>query len=135
MHSNFPISTQTMEKKLSLDCSTVLFVGDLSSVCTEFHIRDLLQQNGFDDVEIKMMGGRASTTSFDYAFVKFNSHEMASAALRMLDGTMLCGRKLRIRWGDSSIKSAKSKIVNSLHVRFQSLQVLLQFIQSFKLIS
>jgi RNA recognition motif-containing protein len=103
---------------------TVLFVGDLSSVCTEQHIRELFEVNGFNVVDIKMMGGKVTSNSFDYGFVELSSPEEAELALSTLDGTFLCGRRMRVKWAAPNVKNKPSKgIINSVHVRFQSLQV------------
>lgn len=104
--------------------SSLLFVGDLSSVCTEAHIRDLFESNGFHVIEIKMMGKKSSSSSFDYGFVQLSSLEQAEEAMNLLNGTFLCGRNLRIRWAGPNIKGTGSQaVINSVHIRFQSLQV------------
>ena len=104
--------------------NTVLFVGDLSSICTESHIRELFEVNGFNVIELKMMGGKVASNSYDYGFVELATPEEAEVALASLDGTFLCGRRLRVKWAAPNIKNKPSKgIINSIHVRFQALVV------------
>ena len=106
--------------------STWLFVGDLSSVCTEGHMRELFETHGYHVMDVKMMGGKPNSTSFDYGFVQLYSVEEAESALMQLNGIFLCGRKLQIRWAGPNIKNSNEKrIINSVHIRFQTLRVCL----------
>jgi RNA recognition motif-containing protein len=71
-----------------------LFIGDLSKFCSEAELESLFAGFGqILDVKIKRNNNTGKTLS--YGFVTFASEEVADIAMKKLDGTMFCGRKLR----------------------------------------
>lgn len=71
-----------------------LFIGDLSKFCSEAELESLFAGYGqILDVKIKRNNNTGKTLS--YGFVTFANEEIAANAMKMLDGTLFCGRKLR----------------------------------------
>lgn len=102
----------------------LLFVGDLSSICREEHLRELFTCHGYTVVDVQMMGWKISSNSYDYAFVELASQAEAAVALTAMNGVVFEGRQLRVRWAQPNVKSHKNSSVNSVHVRFKALKVL-----------
>ena len=83
-----------MNMSLSSFGNNSLFIGDLSKFCTEAELENLF--TGFGqilDVKIKRNNNTGKTLS--YGFVTFANEEIANNAMKSLDGTLFCGRKLR----------------------------------------
>ena len=73
---------------------STLFLGDLSSCCTERDINDVFSPYG-EIVEIKVMRSDETQRSLCFGFVKFASPHAAKKALNGLNGVLICGRNLR----------------------------------------
>ncbi len=71
-----------------------LFAGDLSTVCTEDHLHELLSPFG-NIINIRIQKSKKNI-SLGYAFVLMEDPVAASNAIANLDGLMFCGRKLRL---------------------------------------
>jgi len=73
---------------------TALFLGDLSTFCTEQDIRDVFSLYG-DILEIKIMRSEETLRNLSYGFIKFSHSAAAKRALQALNGILFCGRHLR----------------------------------------
>lgn len=74
-----------------------LFVGDLSIFCGEDDLREAFVRFG-DVLEAKIIRCEETKKNLSYGFVKFSDREAAATAIDSLNGTLLCGRPLRIGW-------------------------------------
>eukprot|EP01032_Pedospumella_encystans_P025922 gene25922-29282_t len=81
-----------------------LFVGDLSIFCTEEDLRELFEQYG-ELAEVKIIRCEETKKNLSYGFVKFVDTEAAVKANEELNGTLLCGRPLRINWASRRTKN------------------------------
>ena len=71
-----------------------LFVGDLPKYCTESDLAIIF--DAYQPIlEIKIKRNDQTGKTLSYGFVTFISEEVASRALRNIDGALFCGRKLR----------------------------------------
>jgi RNA recognition motif-containing protein len=73
---------------------STLFLGDLSTFCTEKDIHDVFSQFG-EVVEIKIMRSEETLRNLSYGFLKFANPANAKKAMNALDGSLFCGRHLR----------------------------------------
>ena len=74
--------------------SIQVFVGNLDSVVTDDHLRELFSPYG-QLVHVKIPAGKRC------GFVQFADRSCAEEALRMLNGTQLGGQNIRLSWGRS----------------------------------
>eukprot|EP01039_Chlorochromonas_danica_P004249 gene4248-4668_t len=100
--------------------SNSLFVGDLPKFCSEVDLEQCFAPFGpLLDVKIKRNNNTGKTLS--YGFVTFPTLEAADEARVRMDGYMLGGRKLRVRWAAYNARSPPSgneSVINSVYVRF-----------------
>ena len=73
---------------------TTLFLGDLSTFCTEQDIHEAFSVYG-EILEIKIMRSEVTLRNLSYGFIKFFHPAAAKRALQALDGILFCGRHLR----------------------------------------
>lgn len=78
---------------------STLFLGDLSTFCTEQDIHHLFAPFG-EVVEIKIMRSEETMRNLSYGFIKFSNPVSAKKALNALDGSLFCGRNLRYSFSD-----------------------------------
>ena len=76
-----------------------LFIGDLSKECVEADMLALFSTVGEVD-EVKIKRSKATQKPLGYGFVKMKTSEGAHACIDKLQGAVLCGRSIRIGWGD-----------------------------------
>lgn len=74
--------------------NTTVFVGNLDSVVTDDHLRELFSPYG-QLVHVKIPAGKRC------GFVQFADRSCAEEALRILNGTQLGGQNIRLSWGRS----------------------------------
>ena len=74
---------------------TRLYVGGLPYSTTEEELRALFEPAG-NVVSLTIVTDRYSGQSRGFGFVEMASNEEAQAAIRLLDGSMLGGRTLRV---------------------------------------
>lgn len=100
-----------------------LFVGDLSSTCNEKDLLQLFEKYGEIEYIRVMRARRKTIASLGYCFIAFGNPTSALNAMTELDGVLLCGRKLRIRYAEHGISGQHhgSHSILSLHVRFETL--------------
>eukprot|EP01039_Chlorochromonas_danica_P000339 gene339-363_t len=93
------ISSSSGESALSSSSSTAatLFVGDLSIFCSEEHLRLVFGQYGVIE-EVKIIRCENTHKNLCYGFVRLVEGQAAASAMTELNGKLLCGRPLRIRW-------------------------------------
>lgn len=105
---------------------STLFLGDLSSLCTETDLTTLFSQHG-TVTEVKI-SGTSRGISLNYGFVTMAERHQAEEAMEKLRGVILTGRPIRINWAARNVRDLNSyapsnEIINSIHVRYQTLQV------------
>ena len=111
-----------------------LFLGDLSRFCTEIELEELFSQHG-QVLETKI--SRTSTgISLGYGFICMAERGQAEEAMKNLVGVVLSGRPLRIDWAarnvrDNNSYASNNNMINSIHVRYHTLQVVSSNCQSF----
>jgi RNA recognition motif-containing protein len=110
--------------------SNALYLGDLSMFCTEQTLAELFNEYG-DVLEVKV-SRTSMNISLGYGFVKMGCRSQAEEAMEKLRGKSVSGRPLRIDWAARNIKDTNSYdsnncMINSIHVRFESHQVILVF--------
>ena len=104
-----------------------LFLGDLSRFCTEIELEELFSQHG-QVLETKI--SRTSTgISLGYGFICMAERSQAEEAMKNLVGVVLSGRPLRIDWAarnvrDNNSYASNNNMINSIHVRYHTLQVI-----------
>ena len=99
---------------------STLFVGDLSTSCTE---KDLEEVFGMVAPvrHVRMQRAQNTQASLGYGFVKMSSPLAAYKAMSTLNGVLLCGRKLRIKFAVYRMGTNpddKQQPTNCLHVKF-----------------
>lgn len=105
-----------------------LFIGDLAIFCSEREIEDAFSPFG-EIQEIKIMRSEETSRNLSYGFIKFSSALSAKRAMTELNGVILCGRPLRIRWATykSKVGSKEPKQdvleTSPVHVSFISYQI------------
>jgi len=105
-----------------------LFIGDLAIFCSEREIEDAFSPYG-EIQEIKIMRSEETSRNLSYGFIKFSSALAAKRAMTELNGVILCGRPLRIRWATykSKVGSKEPKQdvleTSPVHVSFISYQI------------
>jgi hypothetical protein len=110
--------------------SDTLFLGDLSRYCSENQIKEFFISYGISIREVKIARApERPEKSLSYGFVTMASPEEALWVLENLQGALLCGRPLRIRWAGRHIRDDKNEsesggssavIINSVYVRFSA---------------
>ena len=103
-----------------------LFLGDVSSFCTEAELEELFSQHG-KVIEVKI-SGTSRGISLCYGFVTMAERSQAEEAMEKLQGVVLRGRAIRINWAarnvrDNNSYSSSNDMINSIHVRYRTLQV------------
>ena len=120
-------SEEIIHDKTPTDC---LFVGDLGRFCSEIEIENIFGTIGtVTDVTIKK--SKKDGSSLGYGFVRMATLDQAIQAMKVLNGTILCGRPMRIRWGvhkaevlDNDLDhQGKGDSINSIYVRYKTLKV------------
>lgn len=99
-----------------------LFVGDLSSCCTEENLQTAFGQYGkVKHVRIQQIKDKHSgqKVSAGYGFVRMFSPEQAEIAMASIDGTLIAGRQVRVRYATYHTEDA-SKVESrmSLYVKY-----------------
>eukprot|EP01033_Poteriospumella_lacustris_P012310 gene12310-8803_t len=84
-----------------------LFLGDLSLFCNEEDLRVAFQPFG-SLVEVRIKRSKENKKNLSYGFVEFLSPIDAIRAMQAMDGKLLCGRALKVRW--ASKKQAGIKV-------------------------
>jgi len=108
---------------------TSLFVGDLAIFCTEMDLERAFSVYG-QILEIKIMRSEESYRNLSYGFIKFALFECAREAMLALDGVILCGRPMRVRWATFKNKLNSKDMkpdgleTSPVHVSFLSYQIL-----------
>lgn len=89
-----------------------LFVGDLSAVTNEQDLYILFQEIGvITDVRIKR--DPTNNRSLMYGFVEFDSPKSATDAIRLRNGYLHNGRRIRVSWASRKNQNNKSNLVDS----------------------
>jgi RNA recognition motif-containing protein len=73
-----------------------LFVGNLPFTATEAEVRALCTEGGREVTSVKIVTDRETGQSRGFAFVDFESDEVAKQAIAALDGRDLGGRALKV---------------------------------------
>jgi len=90
-------------KKVRIDMSSRLYVGNLSFNATSESIREAFGQHGtVTDVHVVM--DRETGRSRGFAFVTMGNDNEASAAIAAMNGAMLDGRALRVNEAEERAK-------------------------------
>ncbi len=71
-----------------------VFVGDLSIFCNETHIEEAFARFG-RVLSVRIAFDVGNQKQLPYGFVEFGSTEHAEEAIKAMNGSLLCGRKLR----------------------------------------
>jgi RNA recognition motif-containing protein len=71
-----------------------VFVGDLSIFCNESHIKLAFAKFG-EIMAVRIAFDEESHKQLPYGFVDFATTESANEAMTSMDGTILCGRRIR----------------------------------------
>jgi RNA recognition motif-containing protein len=71
-----------------------LFVGDLSSVCTEADLMKAFSHFGAV-LEAKLMSDNRKKQSLLFGFVTFKVSNQSENTMAGLDGELLCGRRMK----------------------------------------
>lgn len=79
---------------MSVINKATLFLGDLSTFCTERDIHMAFSPFG-EVVEIKIMRSEETYRNLSYGFIKFAYASAAKKAMNGLNGVLFCGRHLR----------------------------------------
>ena len=108
--------------------TTTLFLGDLSVLCNEIHVRELFSRYGeLERVQLKKSDRDPHRAHLGFGFVKFSSRASAERALEELNGYFFMGRALRVGWADDynrvggEVKARdpkKNRETAQLHVSF-----------------
>jgi RNA recognition motif-containing protein len=100
---------------------TTLFVGDLSSVCTETDLEQAFSVYG-QVQQVRIQRNRMTMASMAYGFVRMTNPVESINAKNALDGTLLCGRKLRVREAEYGVGGADKGFLRkySLYIKFES---------------
>ncbi len=103
-HISFLKDFSKMIGNMATSVDRNLYVGDLSSICTE---EDLFREfSAFGPVdEIRIQRCRRNNTSLCYGFVKMVNSRDASEAVNALNGMLLCGRKLKVRFAEYGLNT------------------------------
>ena len=110
-----------------------LFLGDVSSFVTEAELEELFSQQG-EVTEVKISGASRGI-SLCYGFVTMAERTQAEEAMEKLQGVVLGGRPIRINWAARNVRdknsySAMNDMINSVHVRYRTLQVRMTFLSA-----
>jgi RNA recognition motif-containing protein len=101
---------------------TALFVGDLSSICTEEDLNAAFSQFGVvRHVRIQRSRDKVSgqRVSAGYGFVKMNDIESAQLAMERVNGTCIAGRNVRVKSASHHAEdSNKQESKMSIYVKF-----------------
>jgi len=98
-------------------------VGDLPTQCSEYDLEKLFNMVGLVR-HVRIQRAQGSQASLGYGFVKMSSHQVAAKAMTALDGYLLFGRKLRVRFAGyrmGSSQDEKQQPTNCLYVKFVGL--------------
>jgi RNA recognition motif-containing protein len=107
--------------------SNALYLGDLSRFCTEQELAELFSEFG-EVLEVKI-SRTTLNISLGYGFVSMGCPSQAIEAMEKLRGQIVCGRPLRIDWAARNVKdtnsyAATNSMINSIHVRFNTHEVM-----------
>jgi len=106
-----------------------IFVGNLAIFCTQKDIEELFMPFGHI-VSISIKCDEETSKNLSYGFIKFSTETSALLAMKALNGTILCGRPLRI--GKALKEKCKDKFLipkptvletSSIHVTYISYQI------------
>jgi len=93
----------TMSKTSSPDPQhNTLFLGDLSCFCQESDISEAFTVFG-NIQDIRLMRSKNDGSCLGYGFVTFVSQSHAARALEAMNGEVLVGRKLNVKWASKGI--------------------------------
>ena len=99
------VGTQPTPKSRS---NYALFLGHLSIFCSEKDIEDLFQQYG-EIVNVRIQRSKETSRALSYGFIEFSCETAAVTAMNELNGHVLKGRPLRIRWAAKRNQPVKSE--------------------------
>lgn len=71
-----------------------LFVGDLTIFCTEEDLLNVFSQFG-TILNVRIIKDNKTRKALSYGFVEYTTATSAIAAMRQLNGSLLCGRPIR----------------------------------------
>lgn len=74
-----------------------LFLGDLSLFCNEDDLRSAFAPFG-NVIEVRVKRSKENKKNLSYGFVEYSSAVEAIKAMQEMDGKILCGRALKVRW-------------------------------------
>ncbi len=102
---------------------TTLFVGDLSTVCSENDLTAAFSNFGIV-LQVRIQRNRMTMASMAYGFVRMSTPLEAINAKNALDGSLLCGRKLRVREAEYGVGGADKGFLRkySLYIKFESIE-------------
>eukprot|EP01031_Cornospumella_fuschlensis_P026199 gene26199-31638_t len=109
----------------STNNKNTLFLGDLSTFCSERDIHQVFSPYG-EILEIKIMRSEETYRNLSYGFIKFANANSAKKALNGLNGVLFCGRHLRLGW--ASYKNKKEPKILLHHDRIESSSVHVSYI-------
>ena len=98
---------------------STLFVGDLSSSCSEKDLETAFSIAG-PVRHVRIQRAQNTQISLGYGFVKMASSLNAYKAITLLNGYILLGRKLRVRFAAYRVGANESKMqpTNCLYFKF-----------------
>lgn len=104
-----------------------LFVGDLGRFCREDELLELFSNYGHV-LNVIIKKSKRDGNSLGYGFVKMSTLDEAKLAMEKLDGVILSGRPIKIRWGlrKNDIPAdddKKDDIINSVYIRYKTVDV------------
>lgn len=116
---------------LTVNQNKCLFIGDLAYFCNENDLKDLFSEVGIvEAVEIKR--SKQDGSFLGYGFVTMQRYEDAVLAINTLDKKILCGRPIKVRWGQHGLHESAmntNQVANSVYVKFRATQVRIFFLR------
>jgi RNA recognition motif-containing protein len=92
---------RTMSKSPEMKANT-LFLGDLSCFCQENDITEAFKVFG-QIQDIRLMRSKADGSCLGYGFITFVTQSSAAKALDTMNGKVLVGRTLNVKWATKGI--------------------------------
>ncbi len=86
--------TNSLMEQSPKPCTNCLFLGDISLFCSEDDLIRAFEKFGqLADVRIKR--NRVTKRNLSYGFVEYYDFQSAEAAVRAMNGQVVCGRALK----------------------------------------